>query len=131
MTVSKAEKAAVILCAAVLLFFAGWFARGVERDGYYEISGERSLPAAPAPSPDPSVFSPDVLVDLNTAALADLTGLPGVGEARAKAILDYRTEHGPFRRTEDLMNVAGIGEGVFAQLEDYITVNAPKGGSAP
>ena len=49
-------------------------------------------------------------------------GLPGIGEVRAQAILDYRAEHGAFEFTTDLMNVNGIGEGIFAGLRDLVCV---------
>lgn len=131
MTVSKAEKAALALCAAFVLFFAGWFARGVSRDGYYKVTADAPVVADPTPVPTKTVFVPDTLVDLNTASLDDLTGLPGIGDAKAQAILDYRAEHGLFRRIEDVMNVRGIGEGIFQQLEPYVTVTDPEGGQTP
>lgn len=131
MTVSKAEKAAIALGAAFVLFFSGWYARGARRSGYYEVTAENLLPAEAAPSPTAAVFVPDTLVDLNTATLADIDGLPGVGPTRAQAILDYRQTHGPFSRVEDLMKVKGIGEGIFQQLEAYVTVSAPEGGQEP
>ena len=131
MTVSKAEKAAIALCAAFVLFFAGWCARGVQRGGYYEVTSDSLLSRqTPSPTVRPS-FVPEVLVDLNTATLADLAGLPGIGETRAQAILDYRTEHGPFARIEDIMKVTGIGEGIFQQLEAYVTVSGTEGGQTP
>lgn len=131
MTVSKAEKAAIALCAAFLLVFAGWFARGIDRAGYYEITTEHLPSDQVTAAPTQATFTPEVLVDLNAATLDDLTGLPGIGEAKAQAILDYRTAHGSFSRIEDIMKVKGIGEGIFQQLEPYVTVNSPEGGQKP
>lgn len=128
MTVSKAEKAAIALCAAFVLFFAGWFARDVGQGGYYKVTADAPFPAEATSVPTKAVFVPDTLVDLNAASLDDLTGLPGIGAAKAQAILDYRTQHGPFTRIEDVMNVKGIGEGIFQQLEPYVTVTGPEGG---
>ena len=64
----------------------------------------------------------DGRLDLNKATLEELMELPGIGEVRAKKILDYRAEHGPFQQATDLMNVNGIGEGIFAELRDLIYV---------
>ena len=131
MTISNAEKAAIALGAAFVLFFAGWCARGVQRGGYYQVTSEALLPRqTPSPTVPPS-FVPEVLVDLNTATLADLEGLPGIGETRARDILDYRAEHGPFERIEDIMKVKGVGEGIFQQLEAYVTVGNTEGGQTP
>ena len=47
--------------------------------------------------------------------------LPGIGEVRAQAILDYRAEHGPFRYPEELIRVKGIGEGILSGILDQIT----------
>lgn len=131
MTVSKAEKAAIALCAAFVFFLAGWFACRVSGGGYYRVTADVPFPAEATPVPTKTVFVPDALVDLNAASLDDLTGLPGIGEAKAQAILDYRAAHGPFRRVEDVMNVKGIGEGIFQQLEPYVTVADPEGGQTP
>ncbi len=62
------------------------------------------------------------LVNLNAATLADLETLPGVGPALAQRIIDYRTEHGGFRRVEDLMEVAGIGPKTYEDIKDRVTV---------
>jgi len=68
------------------------------------------------------VVSPTALVNLNTATLADLLTLPGIGEIRAQAILAYRAEYGIFERIEDLQNVSGIGPATYERLAPYITV---------
>ena len=61
-------------------------------------------------------------VNLNTATLQDLTSLPGIGDAKAQAILEDRSENGPFSSIEDLTRVSGIGEKTFEKLKDRITV---------
>ena len=60
-------------------------------------------------------------VNINTAGLEELMTLPGIGEVRARAIIDDREANGPFRYPEDLTRVKGIGEGILAGLLDQIT----------
>jgi competence protein ComEA len=62
-------------------------------------------------------------IDINRAELWLLEALPGIGESLAQRIVDYRSEHGPFKRIEDLLKVSGIGEGTFNKIKDYITVS--------
>lgn len=62
------------------------------------------------------------LVDINTADEATLDLLPGIGPAYAQRIVEYRTQNGPFRTIEDIMNVSGIGEKKFEAMKDLITV---------
>ena len=78
--------------------------------------------------PDPLPWEPSILekaaegaVNINTAALEELMALPGIGEVRARAILDDREANGPFVYPEDLVRVKGIGEGILAGLLDQIT----------
>ncbi|HXK42437.1 MAG TPA: ComEA family DNA-binding protein, partial [Anaerolineae bacterium] len=66
-------------------------------------------PALATATPTSEAASPEARVNLNTATLAELLTLPGIGETRAQAILAYRAEHGPFTRIEELQNVSGIG----------------------
>jgi competence protein ComEA len=77
----------------------------------------------PAPgAPPASAADPTGVVNVNTAGLEELDTLPGVGPATAQAILDYRREHGPFQRPEDLLNVRGIGEKKLAQMLPRVRV---------
>ena len=62
-------------------------------------------------------------IDLNRADCWLLEALPGIGETRAQAIVDYRNEEGPFQRVEDLLEVAGIGPETLEQIRDYVTVS--------
>ena len=59
-------------------------------------------------------------VNLNTATEAELTTLPGIGPAKAKAILEYRDQKGRFKSIDDLKNVSGICEKTFEKLKEYI-----------
>jgi competence protein ComEA len=66
------------------------------------------------------------VVNLNTATVAQLETLPGIGKATAERILEYRQKNGGFKKVEDLMNVRGIGEKSFLKMKPLITVTAPK-----
>lgn len=62
-------------------------------------------------------------VDLNRADGAALETLPGIGPARAEAIVEYREEHGPFAEPGDLRAVSGIGEATFQRVAEHVTVS--------
>ncbi len=62
------------------------------------------------------------LININEADSSGLQKLPGVGEAKAQAIIDYRETEGPFAAAEELKNVSGIGDKTFEKLEPLITV---------
>lgn len=62
-------------------------------------------------------------VNINTASKEELMTLPGIGEARALAIIAYRKENGPFTSVEELKEVEGIKDGVFSKMKDYIEIN--------
>jgi competence protein ComEA len=65
----------------------------------------------------PSATAP---IDLNTATADQLDALPGVGPATAQKIIDYRTQHGPFRNVDELEGVPGIGPSKLAQLKGLV-----------
>ena len=75
-------------------------------------------------SPGGSATGPTqpAIIDLNTATVAQLDALPGVGPATAQAIVDYRTQHGRFRSVDELLEVRGIGEAKLAQLRPHVRV---------
>jgi len=62
------------------------------------------------------------VVNINTADATQLALLPRVGPKAAERIIEYRTQHGPFKKTADLMQVKGIGAKTFELLSPYITV---------
>ena len=116
-----------------LLLTAGWFLAGHSSPEPYTITAARpdgSVPLQPDGSRSDEGGRPDSLlegeiIDLNTAAPEDLERLPGIGPAKAEAIAAYRTEHGPFRTVDQLMEVSGIGEATLEALRPYITASAP------
>jgi len=64
-------------------------------------------------------------VNINTATEQELQTLPGVGPAKAKAIIDYRTTKGNFKTVDDLKNVKGIGDKTFDKFKGQLTVSEP------
>jgi competence protein ComEA len=65
----------------------------------------------------------DGRLNINTATAAELKTLPGIGEAKANAILNYRETHGSFSSIEDVLLVPGIKEGIYGQIQSLIRVN--------
>ena len=63
------------------------------------------------------------LVNINTAGLAELETLPGIGPVKAQAIIDHREKDGAFLTKEQIMNVSGIGQATYNKLEGYISVD--------
>jgi competence ComEA-like helix-hairpin-helix protein len=64
-------------------------------------------------------------IDLNTATLKELEQLPGVGPTTAKAIIEFRTRSGRFRRVNDLLVIRGISETKLQKMRPYVTVGFP------
>lgn len=65
-------------------------------------------------------------VNINSASVAQLQTLPGIGASTAQRIIDYRQKNGAFKKIEELMNVKGIGEKSFLKLKPVITVGGDK-----
>jgi competence protein ComEA len=64
-------------------------------------------------------------INLNTATQAELENLPRIGPAIAQRIIEYRQQYGPFSAIDEIRAVEGIGEGIFAEIKDLITVESP------
>lgn len=85
--------------------------------------GSASTSAGEGTTTTPADASSDgALVNINTASLEELETLPSIGEVRAQAIITYRETNGGFRTIEELQEVSGIGEKIFADVAPYITV---------
>jgi competence ComEA-like helix-hairpin-helix protein len=64
-------------------------------------------------------------VNINTADSGQLAALPGIGESKARAIVEYRSKHGPFPTVESLADVQGIGMKVLERIRPFITIKQP------
>jgi competence protein ComEA len=85
-------------------------------------------PQAGGRSPKPAVTATVVsteTVNLNSATVAQIASLPGIGPKTAELVVQYRTKNGPFKKIEEVMNVRGIGEKSFLKIKDRLTVAAP------
>lgn len=81
-------------------------------------AGDAASEAAPA-APE----TPGAVVNLNTATLAELDRLPGIGPSLAREILAYREAHGAFASVDDLLLVPGIGPAKLAALRDWVRID--------
>ena len=78
------------------------------------------LSEAAPPRSDPGSSAEQISV--NTAAAPELERLPGIGPVLAQRIVEYREQHGPFQRLEDLLEVEGIGPSKLENLQEYVRV---------
>ena len=77
----------------------------------------------PSGSKAASVQAP---INLNSATTTELESLPGIGPATAQRIVEYRQQHGSFKKIEELMNVRGIGEASFLKIKALVSLSPPK-----
>jgi len=82
---------------------------------------EGGSPVLPTPVENP-VSSGTELIDINTASSVELETLPGIGPTTAQKIIEYRQTNGAFVSIEDIINVSGIGPGLYERIKDLITV---------
>jgi competence ComEA-like helix-hairpin-helix protein len=81
------------------------------------------LVASAAIADDTTTGTPAGVVNINTADASQIALLPRVGIKAAQRVVDYRTEHGPFKKATDLMQVKGFGDKTFERLSAYISVD--------
>lgn len=123
--ISGLEKGVLALTLAFLLAAVGYYF--VEQGGSepYRVSaqtvGAWEISTAEQVREQETAVSVE-RVNINTATQAQLQTLPGIGQARAEAIIADREANGPFRIPEDITRVSGIGQGILEGILDYITV---------
>ena len=98
---------AIVLSACMLFVMAGCAA------------APAAAPAAPAA--ETAASTAGGLININYASKEELMTLPGIGEAKAQKIIDYRSST-RFRKKEDIKSVNGIGDAVYNSIKDSITV---------
>lgn len=86
-----------------------------------EVQNSESMQVISIPE-NPNTKSESGMVNINTATKEELMSLPGVGESKAEAIMEYRNVYGGFSAIEDIMNIRGIKEGLFNKIKDKIRV---------
>jgi competence protein ComEA len=82
---------------------------------------EGGSPILATPGPTVAAVTTE-LININTASVADLDSLPGIGPTTAQKIVTYREQNGPFVNPEDIINVSGIGPGTYERIKDLITI---------
>jgi competence protein ComEA len=84
-----------------------------------------AIASHPALAEGEAAPAPHKVVNINQASAQELARLPRVGSKLADRIVAHRSEHGAFKRPEDLMQVKGIGEKFFTALKPYVAVSGP------
>ena len=105
-----------VLVVILLAFFLGM--RLIER------RADKLLVTEPAPQTTAAERGPSAeeLININTASREELSALQGIGEKKAQAVSDPRNEYGPFTDISEIMDVDGIGEGIYEAIKDDIYI---------
>jgi competence protein ComEA len=80
------------------------------------------VPCAAAPSGSKAAPAAGERIDINSASAEQLVVIPGIGKVMADRIIQFREEHGPFSKVEELLKIKGIGEKSLEKLRPYIKI---------
>ena len=92
----------------------------VRDEAHFHVPGKGEPCQAPSTSSTPEENDK---IDLNTAAMEQLETLPGIGPAKAQAIIAYREMNGPFQSIEEITKVRGIGPAIYEGIRDLVWVS--------
>lgn len=124
---SKFDGICLILLFAFALFLTGFFLGQRKMIKPVEVTTQY-LPVvtieedASEEETEPRTLLEGEKININTAPAIELERLPGIGEKRAADIVAWREANGPFQDIEDLLEISGLGPGIFGQIEPYVTV---------
>ena len=110
------EKALIFAAAVIIAFTAGFIIGRKTASTRVVVDSAPSEVSSVRPSPDKA------LININTADAEELSSLPGIGETLSGAIISYRDKNGPFKSIGEIMNVEGVGPGIYEQIREHITV---------
>lgn len=118
---------AAILVVAVVFYSFGYFRAQIDDSrlaNKYTVNVENtSAPASAAKSEGNDEKSKEGLIDINTASAEELDKLPGIGPVLAERIIEYRDINGKFEYRFNIMDVSGIGTGIYNDIKDSIYVS--------
>ena len=106
---------AAVILATLFTSLGYYFGRWVMRDEYSVSYTAVRVQKQKEPSSE-------ITVDINSAGAEELQSLEGIGPKLAERIIEYRKKKGPFQYTAQLMNVTGIGDGIYNRIKSSLTV---------
>ena len=71
---------------------------------------------------DTGINDNNTIININNASINELTTLPGIGDEKAKKIVEYRETNGLFNSIDDIKNISGIGDSIFDKIKEFITI---------
>lgn len=130
---SRYGLAVLALLAAFILVCLTWYLARTSAPEPYRVNTVRqpaaegpagASEAGPAEDSRPDSLLPGEVIDVNTADIYELQRLPGIGEKRARDIIAWREEHGPFKTVDELTGVPGIGPVILDNLREYVSTGS-------